>query len=198
MHACYKGIHSSCLVSRALLLTATDQTNNGRIKMIEKSDLSLENVSFEWQGEICSGSEALGLSIYTVCIDLCSLPKAVKFFKIIWICVVLNNSTGKLVLSWQTSAALPSLFSLYFLLWPQFRKDQYNNRSMLNNKTTIIIWTELFYCTESKHTTEDENAQKKTCFISNMHVELQLTVFTIKYTTCFRPSLVCATGIVTH
>lgn len=32
--------------------------------MIEKSDLSLENVSFEWQGEICSGSEALGLSIY--------------------------------------------------------------------------------------------------------------------------------------
>lgn len=47
MHACYKGIHSSCLVSRALLLTATDQTNNGRIKMIEKSDLSLENVSFE-------------------------------------------------------------------------------------------------------------------------------------------------------
>lgn len=96
--------------------------------------------------------------------------------KIIWICVVLNNSTGKLELSWQTSAALPSLFSLYFLLWPQFRKDQYNNRSMLNNKTTIIIWTELFYCTESKHTTEGENAQKKTCFISNMHVELQLTV----------------------
>lgn len=111
-----------------------------------------------------------------ICIYLCSLPKAVKFFKIIWICVVLNNSTGKLELSWQTSAALPSLFSLYFLLWPQFRKDQYNNRSMLNNKTTIIIWTELFYCTESKHTTEGENAQKKTCFISNMHVELQLTV----------------------
>lgn len=68
-----------------------------------------------------------------------SLPKAVEFFKIIWICVGLNNCTGKLELNWQTSAALPSLFSLYFLLWPQFRKDQYNNRSMLNDKTTIII-----------------------------------------------------------
>lgn len=139
MHACYKGIHSSCLVSRALLLTATDQTNNGRIKMIEKSDLSLENVSFKWQGETCSGSKALGLSIYMYMSML--TPKS---------CRILQNNLDLCSfkqLDWKIGAQLadfgcPAIsIQFYFLLWPQFRKDQYNNRSMLNNKTTIIIWT---------------------------------------------------------